>query len=64
MTYGYELRLFKKQMFTVAFGLSCLQFIHAKSSLQWHKIMNYGRLRENRRFLVEFTSHTYKQVMQ
>ena len=26
--------------------------------------MNYGHLLENRRFLIEFTSYTYKQVMQ
>jgi len=63
MKYNYELRSIKKQMFTVAFALSCLRFMRVKSSLRLHKIMNHGRLRENC-FLVEFTLHAYKQVMQ
>ena len=64
VTYNYKLWSFEKQMFTVAFALSYLRCIRVKSSLPWHKTMNYGRLRENRRFLVEFTLYAYKQVMQ
>ena len=44
---------FKPQMLTIAFELSCLH-TH-KIKLGWHKIMNYSRLRENRRFWVDLT---------